>query len=97
MSKQVVGSSTIKEMVALGFSREEIKKRCNKRIAYNKFNAIYRHHINLTKSVTRGVEFGSKTTAYYDNEDLYGSIPKYKFSELSIAELEFYNSFTKNK
>ena len=85
----------ITEQLMLGYTIPELAEMWN--IGYTVLNNNYSFNKKKFKYIVERIEITGKQEPYYTNEWLYGSIPNYKFKELSKAEKEFYKENLKTK
>ena len=79
----------ITEQLMLGYTIPELAEMWN--ISYTVLSNNYSFNKKKFKYIIERIEITGKQEPYYTNEWQYGSIPSYKFKELSKAEKEFYN------
>ena len=78
------------EAIKIGLPIAELKR--NTKLHNNAFRARIKKYMYHVINQSNGVCFGSKQSAYYENEDEYGVVPQYSWNELSKNEIEFYES-----
>lgn len=82
-------SRLIYEQLKAGISTADIKK--NMKVGKKRLTDMFTIYA-YSENSSKGICFGSKTVPYYDCEDSYIDKPKYRYSDLSKSELEFYES-----